>query len=180
MNERIFNGSIDYLHSTERLQRLEVPGVVALCLQGIEAHSVLDVGVGSGVFAQEFARHGMQVAGVDINPQMVAFSQELIPEGVFQIAPAEQLPFEVNAFDLVFMGLVLHECDDAQQALQEAGRVTRRRAAILEWHYRMDDSGPPLHHRVQPQQIENWAQQAGFASIESHPLKETHLFLLNK
>ena len=79
MNERRYNGGIDHLRSAERLQRLEVPRVVELCLQGIAAQSVLDVGVGSGVFAQEFARHGLQVAGVDIDPQMVAFSKELQP-----------------------------------------------------------------------------------------------------
>ena len=180
MNERQFHGDIDHLCSSERLQRLEVPRVVALCLQGIEAHSVLDVGVGSGVFAQEFARRGLRVAGVDINPQMVAFSKELLPAGVFQIAPAEQLPFESNSFDLVFLGLVLHECDDAPHALQEAGRVARRSAAILEWHYRVEDFGPPLHHRLQPQQIENWAQQAGFAGIKSHPLEKIQLYILDK
>jgi ubiquinone/menaquinone biosynthesis C-methylase UbiE len=179
MNERRYNGGIDHLRSAERLQRLEVPRVVELCLQGMDAHSVLDVGVGSGVFAQEFAQHGLQVAGVDIDPQMVAFSKELLPKGVFQIAPAEQLPFEAKAFDLVFMGLVLHECDDAQQALQEAGRVTRQRAAILEWHYRNDEVGPPLGHRLKSEQVQEWAMQAGFNNVETYPFENVQLYLLN-
>jgi hypothetical protein len=78
------------------------------------------------------------------------------------------------------MGLVLHECDNAQKAMREAGRVACQRAAILEWHYRIEDFGPPLEHRLKPQQIENWGLQAGFKSFESHPLEKIHLYLLNK
>lgn len=180
MNEKQFNGDMDRLRSADRLQRLEVPRVVNVCLQGIVAHNVLDVGVGSGVFAQEFARCGLQVAGVDINPQMVAFSKELMPEGDFQLAPAEQVPHAAGAFDLVFLGLVLHECDDPQKALQEAWRVARQRAGILEWHYRNEEFGPPLEHRLKPQQVENWARQAGFVGFESHSLEKIHLYLLKK
>lgn len=174
-HERRFQADIERLRSPERLARLEVGRVVDACLEGIIARSVLDVGTGSGLFAEAFAGRGMDVTGVDVNPAMIEVAQRFVPAGHFQAAPAEALPFPDNSFDVVFLGLVFHEVDDAAQTLAQVKRVGRTRLAVLEWAYREEDFGPPLAHRLQPAAIADLAQAAGFQPLETLPL--THLVL---
>ena len=71
MHEKIYEGGVERLRAPERVARLEVERVVSICLEGVELKSVLDVGVGSGLFAEEFSKRGLEVAGVDVNPEMI-------------------------------------------------------------------------------------------------------------
>ena len=107
-----YPGSVDALRSPERMALLEAPHVVDVCLEGQPLGNVLDVGVGSGVFAEEFARRGLRVSGIDINPDMLEASRQYVPGGEFVEAPADSLPFGDDTFDLVFLGHVLHEVPD--------------------------------------------------------------------
>jgi ubiquinone/menaquinone biosynthesis C-methylase UbiE len=175
MHEKLYDGGIQRLRAPERVARLEVERVVALCLDTADIKSVLDVGVGSGLFAEAFVRHGLEVAGVDVNPEMIIAARRFVPKGDFRESTAEALPYSNASFDLVFFGLVLHESDEPLKILQEARRVSRQRICILEWPYLEGEFGPPLAHRLKPTQIADLAQQAGFAHLESIPL--THLVL---
>ncbi len=166
------------LRDPQRVARLEVARVVDACLGGLDARSALDVGTGSGIFAEAFAARGLRVAGVDVNPDMLAAARDYVPGGRFEQAPAEALPFDAGAFDVVFMGLVLHETDDAAQALAEARRVARLRVAVLEWPYRDDEMGPPLAHRLSAEAVADLARKAGFAGVETAPLDHMALFLM--
>jgi ubiquinone/menaquinone biosynthesis C-methylase UbiE len=178
MHEKRFDGAVERLRAPERLARLEAPRVVDLALAGITAEEVLDVGVGSGVFAEAFAQRGLTIAGVDVNPAMIAAAQTFVPGGDFRLAPAEALPFPAATFDLVFLGLLLHESDDPRQVLQEAQRVGRQRVAILEWIYQEQDFGPPLAHRIAPATIQDLARQVGFTVFEIIPLTQLLLYRL--
>lgn len=175
-HERRFQADIERLRSPERLARLEVGRVVDDCLEGINAHSVLDVGTGSGLFAEAFAGRGLDVAGVDVNPAMIEVAQRFVPAGSFRAAPAEALPFSDQSFDLVFLGLVFHEVDDAAKTLAEVRRVGRMRLAILEWPYVAEDYGPPLAHRLEPASIKTLVQTAGFQRIETLSLNHMVLY----
>ena len=81
----------------------------------------LDIGTGTGVFAEAFAARGLQVAGVDASADMIALARGFVPQGRFEVAPAEALPFADQTFDLVFLGLVLHEADDAPRCCKRRG-----------------------------------------------------------
>ena len=181
MNERVFHGNVERLRSPERLATLEPDTVVALALAGIAPASALDIGTGTGVFAERFAACGLTVAGIDAREDMIALARGFVPQGRFEVAPAEALPFPDASFDLVFFGLVLHEADDAQTMLREAWRVSRLRVAILEWPYASGPAvtaGPPLAHRLQPEQIEALAREAGFATMETLPLRHVVVYRL--
>jgi ubiquinone/menaquinone biosynthesis C-methylase UbiE len=167
MNEKLFSGNIERLRAPERVARLEVERVASLCLDSALLKSVLEVGVGSGLFAEVFFKHGLKVAGVDINPQMVAAARQFVPRGDFQEAAAEALPYPDFSFDLVFLGLVLHESDAPLKVLQEAQRVSRQRVCILEWAYREQEFGPPLEDRLKPTAVAKLARQADFMDLES-------------
>ncbi|HEX2868144.1 MAG TPA: class I SAM-dependent methyltransferase [Ignavibacteriales bacterium] len=180
MNERVFNQNIEKLRSEERRERLEVKRVVDLSLDHEPVSFVLDIGTGSGLFAEEFANRGFRVFGVDPNPEMIEAAKQFVPEARFYNAQAENLPFNDSSFDVVFFGLVLHEVDDYLKALKEASRVTRKEAAILEWEYAAQEFGPPLEHRLKKEFIEELALKAGFKNVEVHKLKNLVLYKLLK
>jgi ubiquinone/menaquinone biosynthesis C-methylase UbiE len=182
LHARRFSGEPDRLRSAERVALLEVPRVVALSVEGLNLTSVLDVGTGTGLFAEAFSALGiareMQVAGVDTNAQLLDLARAHVPAAGFTEAPAEALPYEDITFDLVFLGLVLHEVDDFAQALREAHRVARIRVAVLEWRYREEEKGPPLAHRLSPETIKDLAAQVGFRAVEAIPLQRLALYRL--
>ncbi|MHB0867023.1 MAG: class I SAM-dependent methyltransferase [Thermoleophilia bacterium] len=175
-HERRFHGEPERLRSPERLALLEVERVLALSLEGLQAKSVLDVGCGTGLFTEAFIDVGLEVVGIDANADMLAIARTHAPTARFQEATAEALPFDVDAFDLVFLGHLLHETDLPLAALQEARRVASGRVVVLEWPYRKEEQGPPLGHRLRPETIEELARQAGFLSSERIQLEHLELF----
>ena len=177
-HERRFHGGPERLRSPDRIARLDISGVIGLSLDGLAVASVLDVGTGTGVFAEAFVAAGLVVTGVDINADLLSVAREFVPAAQFNIAPAEDLPFADASFDLVFLGHVLHEADDLQVALQEARRVARSRVAVLEWPYRDEPHGPPLAHRLQPAALVDLAIKAGFQGVEVSHLEHMDLYRL--
>ena len=172
--------NVERLRSAERLERLEVDRVVDLVLEGHPIGSAIDIGTGSGIFAEAFSRRGLDVTGIDVNPEMLEAAAGFVPNGHFREAIAEAIPYPDESFDLVFMGLVLHETDDLLKALQEAFRVSKDRVAVLEWPYEPQDFGPGLDERLQPEMIEVLAKQTGFARVKTIPLKTLVLYRLEK
>lgn len=175
MNERVYNRGVDPLRSPERVSRLEVNRVVDNCLMDTNISSVLDVGTGSGLFAEEFSKRGLKVAAIDPNPEMITATQNILPLIDIRKASAEDIPFEDNSFDLVFMGLVFHEVDNYIQALKEAYRIAPKEVSLLEWEYQEQEFGPPLEHRLQSTFIQELAEKVGFKKVEI--IKLTSLIL---
>jgi SAM-dependent methyltransferase len=179
MDEKRFDGEIERLRAPERLKRLEVERVATYCLDGAILRNVLDVGTGTGLFAEAFAERGLEVSGVDANPKMIAAASLFVPKGNFREATAEALPYPNASFDLVFFGLVLHESDDPLQVLREAWRVTRNRVCILEWPYRDEEFGPPLAHRINPEELTHLMHKAGFMHWEFQAFSNTVAYRLS-
>lgn len=180
MNERIYNQSPENLRSNERKERLEIDKVIDYCLKGGSISNVLDIGCGSGLFAEGFFKKGLKVTGIDLNPDMVKAAQKYLPEGNFYVGEAENLPFEDNSFDMVFFGVVLHEVNDYLKSLSEAYRVCRIKTAVLEWRYEIAEFGPPIEHRLTDEFIREKSSLAGFSTIKFIPLTHLVLYLLTK
>ena len=177
MHERRFNREIERLRDPERTARLEVERVVDLALENLTGvQSALDIGTGSGLFAEQFAAKGLKVSGVDVNPQMLPAAQQYVPSGTFWEGVAEKLPFPDRSFDLVFMGLLLHETDDMLAAMREAQRVAVMRLAILEWPDEEQPFGPPQAHRLSYEKVAALAKQAGFKGLQEIRLKNLVLY----
>jgi ubiquinone/menaquinone biosynthesis C-methylase UbiE len=178
VHEKRFNREIERLRDPGRIARLEVGRVVNLVLENLtRVRSVLDVGTGSGLFAEQFVAKGLQVIGLDVNPDMLPVAQQFVPSGSFQEGIAEKIPFPDDSFDLVFMGLLLHETDDILAALREAHRVVNQRLAILEWPDEEQSYGPPLEHRLSFDKISSVARQAGFTEVRHLRLENLTLFI---
>jgi len=178
MNDRVYNREIERLRDPARVERLEVGRVIDLSLEGIAASSVIDVGTGSGLFAEAFANKGLSVTGIDIKNEMLVAAKEFVPNGEFKIGKAELIPFDDASFDLVFYGLVLHETDDLLQALKEGKRVARKGAVVLEWDYVIEEFGPPLEHRLSKDKVSENARLAGFQKVGRIRLKQLVLYRL--
>lgn len=158
--QRRYQGDVERLRSPERVARFEIDRVVDLSLSGAAFNTLLDIGTGSGLFAQAFAARGLRVTGVDLRPDMLHAARHEVPGATFCLSHMQNLPFSNHSFDLVFMGMVLHEADSLIPALQEAYRVGRR-VVILEWPYQPAAVGPPLEHRLPPEQLVGAAAGVG-------------------
>ncbi len=178
MHEKRFEGDFARLRNPERIARLDVEWVVSLCLESANIRTILDVGTGTGVFAEAFAKRDRFILGVDVNPEMLPAARTFVTAGVFSVATAENLPCADNSLDLVFMGLLLHESDGQLQVLREAQRVAKFRVGILEWAYREEDFGAPLEHRLSPDTMRKMSKQAGFSKIEEIPLTKLIFYRL--
>ena len=86
---------------------------------------ILDVGTGTGRFAQYFDSSGFYVVGVDVSLSMMAKARE---KGVRTLvrADAHHLPFRNASFDATIMIHLLHLVHDWSQVVREVGRVTRK------------------------------------------------------
>ncbi len=174
-HDRRFHGDADRLRAPERIALLEVDRVVDLSLGGEGLTRVLDVGSGTGVFAEAFFARGLEVSAIDANPALLEMARTRLPSVEFKTGQAEALPFPDDSFDLTFFGHVLHETDNPLGALREARRVSTARIVVLEWPYVEEDQGPPLEHRLEPASVFEWATQAGLVQVER--LRLTHMDL---
>ena len=176
MPDRTFKGDINKLRSPQRVKILEIERVVELCLETLFVTKVLDIGSGTGLFTEAFALRNLEVTGVDKNTQMVKTASDMVMDAHFHEATAEELPFQENTYDLVFLGHVLHESNEPLKVLQEATRVASLRVAILEWPYEEEENGPPLEHRIKNEDIMKLARKAGLTDIKKTRLEHMVLY----
>jgi SAM-dependent methyltransferase len=90
-----------------------------------DCRTVLDIGTGTGRFAQYFVDAGFRVVGVDISLSMMVQARE---KGVKDLvrADAHHLPFRDGSFDGSVMIHVLHLVEKWVQVIHEVGRVTKK------------------------------------------------------
>ena len=174
-HERRFHGSAERLRSAERIALLEVDRVVSLSIEELATPRILDVGTGTGVFAEAFAARGFAVTGIDTNSDLLQEARRLVPSAEFKRAAAEAIPYGDGTFEVVFLGHVLHETDDPLGALSEARRVATVRVVVMEWPYLQEEQGPPLEHRITQDTIVEMARLAGLEHVEV--LKLEHMYL---
>ena len=87
--------------------------------------TILDIGTGTGRFAEYFNDSGFNVVGIDVSLAMMAKARERGLRNLIQ-ADAHHLPFRGGAFDSAIMIHVLHLVRDWAQVVHEVGRVTRK------------------------------------------------------
>ena len=171
-----YDEKITKLRRTARIAQLEVERVVGLCLETSRITDLLDVGTGSGLFAEAFALRGVKVFGLDPDPDMIRAARCLVPAVSFHVAAAEALPFAERAVDACFMGMVLHETADPDRSLLEARRVARNLVAVLEWPPAMPTDPPPPARRFDYEEIDRVGRRTGFRDISLFPLTDMVLY----
>ena len=119
--------------------------------------SVLEVGVGTGIHAQELLKMvDADYTGVDISKKCIAISKKRLPKKVkLMVANAEDLKFKDDSFDAVFCSGTLHHFNDQEKGLSEMVRVTKKGGMIYintpnyasfeERHYKVRFPFPPAY-----------------------------------
>jgi SAM-dependent methyltransferase len=103
---------------------------------GIEpGHEVLDLGTGTGNAALLAAQKGAHVTAVDPSPRLLDVAKQRIGRGEFQVAKAEDLPFDDRSFDRVLSLFAVIFSEQPEQAASEIARVLKPdgKALITAW-----------------------------------------------
>jgi len=138
-----------YETSGHRADRMEKALLKRLLAGFSRAHTLLEVGCGTGHFTRWFGEQGLQAMGLDLSPPMLAEAVRLGNPPYVQ-GEALALPFLDGAFDLVALITTLEFVTDPAQVLAEATRVARlglilgvlNRQSLLAWQRKR--SGEPL------------------------------------
>ena len=136
-----------------------------------DSHRILDIGCGTGFVTEKIAESldaesGGLVVGIDAAGKMIEGAREKRGSDTckFEVAAAENLPFENDSFDSVVSTLFFHhvQLDLKQKALSEAFRVLKSggKLIILDMHIPTTVMGAMISHAsrwllVQPQIGEN-------------------------
>jgi SAM-dependent methyltransferase len=100
--------------------------VEAVKATGLVHPEILEVGCGSGYYAEVFEKllgHPFSYTGLDQAPAMIARATESYPRYKFQIGDAVALPFPDNTFNIVLNGVSLMHILDYKDAIRESARV---------------------------------------------------------
>lgn len=87
--------------------------------------TILDVGIGTGRWAEYLQTSGFSVVGVDVSLLMMEQARAKGTNDLVR-ADARHMPFRDGSFDASVMIHVLHLMDDWRAVVHEVGRVTRR------------------------------------------------------
>ena len=95
--------------------------------------AILDVGCGTGALLRAAADRfpAATRTGIDAAAQMIKIASEADPAARLLMAPAEDLPFDDDAFDLVVSSNSFHHWPDQQAGIAEIGRVLRPGGALV-------------------------------------------------
>jgi 2-polyprenyl-3-methyl-5-hydroxy-6-metoxy-1,4-benzoquinol methylase len=99
----------------------------------------LDVGTGTGAVAVPAARAGASVVGSDLAPVPIETARRLAAEGgveiEFEVADAEDLPYETASFDVVSSAVGAMFAPDHERTAAQLARVTRPggRLGLVTW-----------------------------------------------
>jgi len=102
----------------------------------VDPRKILDVGCGTGACSRQLRDTfpKAKVAGIDIAQGMIdkaKGSQKLFNKIDYQLADADQLPFEDNYFDLVFSSLTIQWMPELKKTFNELHRVLKPGGLIL-------------------------------------------------
>ncbi len=109
---------VRYGYFKRRLQELHLPG-----------KAVLDVGCGGGFLAEEFARDGFAVTGIDPAARSIEAARKHAADNNLEIdyreGKGESLPFPDAFFDIVACCDVLEHVDDLSLVISEVARTLK-------------------------------------------------------
>jgi SAM-dependent methyltransferase len=97
---------------------------------------VLDVGVGSGRFAEIAANLGGRVVGIDLSRAVESAAANLGDRALIAQADLFHPPFAAGTFDVVYSIGVLHHTPDTAAAVRSIARLVKPGGTLAIWVYR--------------------------------------------
>lgn len=147
-------------------------------------NTLADIGCGPGFFtvpgAQIVGERGRVLAG-DIQGEMLSAVKARVTEyglgnvHVFKTSDVD-IPLPVGCADLVLLAFTLSEVEQRARFLHKAGRLLKpdARLAVVEWEKIVEPEGPPLQHRLSPDELMEDALAAGLSFVDGRKLNDHH------
>jgi 2-polyprenyl-6-hydroxyphenyl methylase/3-demethylubiquinone-9 3-methyltransferase len=127
LGERWYQAKDDPVALLRAEARARNPWVVAEIQHAFPAAKVLDIGCGAGLLANELARQGMEVVGLDASEQSLEIARRYDVTGrvAYQRGDANHLPFADESFDAACALDFLEHVEDPARIVAETARVLR-------------------------------------------------------
>lgn len=127
LGERWYHAKDDPVALLRAESRTRNPWVVDEIKKSFSSAKVLDIGCGAGILANELAKQGMNVVGIDASKESleIARKYDTTKQVQYQIGDANHLPFESDSFDIVCAMDFLEHVEDPAHIVSEASRVLR-------------------------------------------------------
>lgn len=111
----------------------ERPAMMELVPQKLAGLHILDAGCSAGWYSEQFAQRGAQVTAIDISPEMVKHTHQLLGDKALVICLdlEETLPFQDATFDVVVSSLTLHYLKEWRKTFKELHRVLKPGGSFL-------------------------------------------------
>jgi len=120
-----FDRVADIYDKTRGLPQNVMEKVVKALAKELKGYdTVLDIGIGTGRFAEPLQEKGFEVIGVDISRDMIQKAKEKKAKNLL-LSDACFLPFKESYFDATLCVHVLHLISNWQTALKEICRATK-------------------------------------------------------
>ncbi len=111
LSTRAYTALQDFVHCGHR----ETFDLLTGLLEISPGKTVLEVGCGTGIFAQHFVDHGYDYWGMDPDPERIALARQRTTGAHFLVGDVLSLECgELSSFQRVFIHGVLHHLDDLQ------------------------------------------------------------------
>lgn len=96
--------------------------------------NILDVGCGTGNYANLFQKATQskhcQVYGIEPSEGMISKARQKNSQVIFRQATAEDIPFEADFFDFVYMTDVIHHIPDVRKMFAEIQRILKPQGKV--------------------------------------------------
>ena len=133
-------------------------GLTAAELRG---KRVLDVGCGTGRYAEVATRYGAQVVGIDLSAAAEVAVRNLADRDFTALqADVFRLPFKPESFDAIYSIGVLHHTPDCEQAVKVLPQYLKPGGVLAVWlysgynkWYQFSDYYRKVTHRMAPQRL---------------------------
>ncbi|MDY6869917.1 MAG: class I SAM-dependent methyltransferase [Actinomycetota bacterium] len=143
------------------------------------AHTVLDLGAGTGKLTTRLVERGLDVIAVDPVPEMLEVLTQSLPETPALLGTAEEIPLADDSVDAVLVAQAWHWFDP-ERAVEEVSRVLRPGGRLgLVWNTRderlgwVKDLGNIIGHENDPF-TDEVSLPGPFTALERHHVEWTN------
>lgn len=168
------------LESPERRARMN-PALLARAMGLTGGETVVELGVGTGFFAEAVAPLCARFTGVDLSEKMLEVFRSkpafaALANIELRAGKAEAAPVEDGVADVVYHVNLFHEIKDTGAFHREITRILRPggRLYLADWRAQETRGGPPVDHRVPEVKAQALMRGAGFTEVQSLDLYHDH------